>query len=85
MATIQEIRLEKGWSQMELATYSGISYGTISRMERGLPANKSNIKRVCDTLGVKPEEVEGIVYSNPLDVARKREAARRELKRRELA
>ena len=36
---IQKLRLQRGWSQEQLATISGLSTRTIQRLERGQPAS----------------------------------------------
>lgn len=42
--TIQERRLEKGWSQEELARHSGLSTRTIQRIESGQKAGLESLK-----------------------------------------
>jgi transcriptional regulator with XRE-family HTH domain len=55
---IREKRLEKGWSQLELAKLSGVSQPTISQIEKGIrkfPTHE-NIKKICKALEIGIEE-----------------------------
>lgn len=80
MATIQDKRLEKGWSQARLSVEAGVAYATISRVEQGKPVTSVNLKKVCDALGIQPGEVEGFKVHDALGTAKRWRAARRELK-----
>jgi len=40
---IQKLRLQRGWSQEQLATISGLSTRTIQRLERGQPASLETV------------------------------------------
>ncbi|MET0678612.1 MAG: helix-turn-helix domain-containing protein [Bradyrhizobium sp.] len=41
---IQKLRLQRGWSQEQLAELSGLSVRTIQRIERGQPASIESLK-----------------------------------------
>lgn len=41
---IQKLRLQRGWSQEQLAELSGLSVRTIQRLERGQPASVETLK-----------------------------------------
>ena len=41
---IQKLRLQRGWSQEQLAELSGLSARTIQRLERGQPASLETLK-----------------------------------------
>ena len=41
---IQKLRLQRGWSQEQLAELSGLSVRTIQRLERGQPASVESLK-----------------------------------------
>jgi transcriptional regulator with XRE-family HTH domain len=41
---IQKLRLQRGWSQEQLAELSGLSVRTIQRIERGQPASVESLK-----------------------------------------
>jgi transcriptional regulator with XRE-family HTH domain len=60
MAKLKELRLKKFLSQAELAKESGISEGTINRLEKG-NTHEPNFKTIRDlakALGVDPHEIE---------------------------
>ncbi len=58
---LKEIRESKGYSQMDIARLSGLSLGSISRMENGGVVNRISFTLVCSVLGVSPNEVTGVV------------------------
>ncbi|MBV8849997.1 MAG: 2TM domain-containing protein [Methylobacteriaceae bacterium] len=41
---VQKLRLQRGWSQEQLAELSGLSVRTIQRLERGNPASVESLK-----------------------------------------
>ena len=41
---VQKLRLQRGWSQEQLAVISGLSVRTIQRIERGQPASAETLK-----------------------------------------
>jgi transcriptional regulator with XRE-family HTH domain len=41
---IQKLRLQRGWSQQQLAELSGLSVRTVQRIERGQPASLETLK-----------------------------------------
>jgi len=49
---IQKLRLQRGWSQEQLAEMSGLSVRTIQRLERGKPASVETLKAVGAVLEV---------------------------------
>ncbi|MBT2576869.1 helix-turn-helix transcriptional regulator [Bacillus sp. ISL-8] len=56
---IREARLEKGWTQLELAKKSGVPQPTLSQIESGerkYPTYQ-NIKKIAEALGIKTEEL----------------------------
>ncbi len=57
---IREKRLEKGWTQFELAEKSGVPQSTISQIERGnrkYPTHE-NIMKIVKALEITVEELE---------------------------
>jgi len=44
---IQKLRLQRGWSQEQLAELSGLSVRTIQRLERGQPGSVESFKALC--------------------------------------
>lgn len=53
-ANIKEYRIEKGWTQGELAKFAGVSIETIKRYENGKtnPTN-DNLSKIASALGIK--------------------------------
>ncbi|MEB4893705.1 helix-turn-helix transcriptional regulator [Bacillus thuringiensis] len=59
MTMIREARLQKGWTQLDLAKKSGVPQPTISQIESGerkYPTYQ-NIKKIAEALGIKAEEL----------------------------
>ncbi len=57
---IRTIRLEKGWTQQELADKSGVPQPTISQIEKGnrkYPTHET-IKKIARALGVDIDELD---------------------------
>lgn len=44
---IQKLRVQRGWSQEQLAELSGLSVRTIQRLERGKPASPESLKAIA--------------------------------------
>lgn len=44
---VQKLRLQKGWSQAQLAELSGLNVRTIQRIERGDPASNESLKALA--------------------------------------
>lgn len=42
--SLKQKRLERGWTQLQLAEYSGLSLRTIQRLEKGKPATQETLK-----------------------------------------
>lgn len=61
MSTVKALRVEKGWSQSELANRAGVGIQTIYRIEAGHAVTKSIKAAVCLALGTQDVE---IVVSN---------------------
>ena len=49
---IQKLRLQRGWSQEQLAELSGLSTRTIQRLERGQPASLETLKALAAVFDV---------------------------------
>ncbi len=55
---LRELRVERALSLRALGERSGVAYDTINKLELGQrPARLSTIRRLADTLGVKPREL----------------------------
>jgi transcriptional regulator with XRE-family HTH domain len=44
---VQKLRLKKGWSQQQLADFSGLSVRTVQRIEAGQPASTETLKSLA--------------------------------------
>ena len=49
---IQKLRLQHGWSQQQLADFSGLSVRTIQRIEQGKPACPETLKSVASVFNI---------------------------------
>lgn len=49
---IQSTRLERGWSQTDLANKSGLSRPTISRVELGEASSTQTLRSLAEALGL---------------------------------
>lgn len=57
---LKEIRIEKGFSQTELAEALGTTQGAIGKYERGeLDLNTEKITQICKILNVSPNDLFG--------------------------
>lgn len=50
---IRPLRLEKGWSQEQLATIAGLSTRTVQRIENGEQASLETLTAIAAALGVQ--------------------------------
>lgn len=48
---VQKLRLQRGWSQEQLAEVAGVSVRTIQRLERGQPGSLKTLKALWPALG----------------------------------
>jgi transcriptional regulator with XRE-family HTH domain len=62
--TIQKLRVDKGWSQEELAAHSGLSVRTIQRIENGKRASLESLKCLA---AVFETQVSDLVQENPMN------------------
>lgn len=49
---IQKLRLQRGWSQQQLAELSGLSTRTIQRIENGQPASAESLKSLASVFEI---------------------------------
>jgi len=56
---LRPVRLDKGWTQEELARRSGVDESTISRIENGLTrgVGLGIVERLADALGLNPRSL----------------------------
>jgi transcriptional regulator with XRE-family HTH domain len=54
---LKEMRVDKGWSQRELAHRAGVTATTVWKIEQGGGANAKTLKKLGDVLGVRASEL----------------------------
>ncbi|MDP8032876.1 helix-turn-helix domain-containing protein [Pasteurella atlantica] len=59
MMIIQKLRLERGWSQQQLAEMSGLSTRTIQRIENGKTASNESVKSLASVFEVDFSTLKG--------------------------
>ena len=69
---LRELRLERGWSQEELADASGVSVRTIQRVEGGRPPGRATAAALARSLGTEPGAIAAgaLVGEDPCEPAR---------------
>lgn len=50
---LRAARINRGWSQEDLAGETGVSVDTIQRLEAGKGARPANAKKIADVFGVQ--------------------------------
>jgi repressor LexA len=70
-ALIKQARLEKGYTQEELAEKVGVKKSAVAKWENGRVSEikRTNLKRLSDVLGVNPNKLLGDIELNPISVA----------------
>ena len=76
---IRKLRIQRGWSQEQLATMTGLSTRTIQRIERGQPCSLETLKALAAVFEVdistfKPEERYTMGNENP-SISKEEESA----------
>lgn len=68
--SLRQLRRSKGVSQRELAEKVGVDFSYISKVEndRLPPPAADTIVRICDALGVKPDDLLALTGKMPSDV-----------------
>ena len=61
---IQKLRVDRGWSQEELAAHSGLSVRTIQRIENGKRASLESLKCLA---AVFEYQVSDLIQENPMN------------------
>jgi transcriptional regulator with XRE-family HTH domain len=66
MKTVKEIRLEQGLKIIDLATKAGVCFGTIIRIERGLPTTPVTKRKIAKALHKRPSDIDfNLTYKLP--------------------
>ncbi len=58
---IQKLRLQRGWSQQQLADFSGLSVRTVQRIESGQKATAESLKSLAAVFEVEFQELRAAV------------------------
>ena len=68
---IKQARLEKGFTQEELAERVGVKKSAVAKWENGRVSEikRSNLKALADALGLRPSQLLGDVEMDPAGVA----------------
>lgn len=72
-ASIQRLRIEKGWRVEDLARRAGCSLKTVENVEKGENIYVYTLKRIANALGVEPSELLIDVDDAPPERMRKKE------------
>lgn len=64
---VRKIRLSKGWSQEQLACFSGLSIRTIQRIERGQSSGLESLKCIAAALDIDIAIIQSSINSNSTD------------------
>ena len=62
---VQKLRLQRGWSQEQLATVTGLSVRTIQRIERGQPASLESQKALAAVFEIDLAQLQEPAMSTP--------------------
>ncbi len=68
---IKKARIEKGFTQEELALKVGVQKSAVAKWENGRVSEikRTNLKKISETLGLKPTQLLGDIESNPIETA----------------
>jgi transcriptional regulator with XRE-family HTH domain len=77
--SVQKMRLQRGWSQQQLADVSGLSMRTVQRIESGAPPSLETLKSLASVFDVSIEDLRGRpeMSSNELNETRNEAVALR--------
>ena len=57
MANLQELRINQGLSQRQLAERAGLSPGAVWSLEKRGSGHPDTLKKIADVLGVRPVDL----------------------------
>jgi len=57
VAKLQELRIDRGPSQRQLAERAGLSPGAVWRLEQRGSGHPNTLKKIADVLGVRPTDL----------------------------
>ena len=70
-ALIKQARMEKGYTQEELAEKVGVKKSAVAKWENGRVSEikRSNLKKLSEALGLNPNKLLGDIELDPISVA----------------
>lgn len=71
---VQKLRLQRGWSQEQLAEVSGLSVRTVQRIERGQPASLETLKALASVFEIDFADLQTQDPPMPIAATNSREA-----------
>jgi transcriptional regulator with XRE-family HTH domain len=71
---IQKLRLQRGWSQEQLAEVSGLSVRTVQRLERGQPGSLESLKALAAVFEIDLNRLQETAMDAPQSDVRPDEA-----------
>lgn len=57
---VRKLRLQRGWSQEQLATFSGLSVRTIQRIEQGQQPGLESLKALAAVFELDVAQLDGV-------------------------
>ena len=72
---VQKLRLQRGWSQEQLADLSGLSARTVQRIERGQPASLESLKALGAVFNIDVSDLQEPQSDMTLDTSTNPEEA----------
>lgn len=76
---IRQLRLEKGWSQEQLATIAGLSTRTVQRIENGEQASLETLTAIAAALGLQVSDLNAQPHQEEPDEAQEEQRIRRQV------
>ncbi|MGQ8705739.1 helix-turn-helix domain-containing protein [Serratia sp. TSA_198.1] len=76
---IRQLRLEKGWSQEQLATIAGLSTRTVQRIENGEQGSLETLTAIAAALGLQVNDLSQPQPAQPDNDSQSEQAIRRQV------
>jgi transcriptional regulator with XRE-family HTH domain len=79
---VYQLRVERGWTQEQLARFSGVTVNSISNLERRITAlpNIETVERLARAFGIDPEELDARILAGRVEQEAVSPARRRAIK-----
>jgi len=68
-ALVYRLRIERGWTQEQLARFSGVTVNSISNLERQITLlpNIETVERLARAFGLDPEDLDSRILANRVE------------------